>query len=269
MEHRVVSDVVYLYGFVPADAPAPPDDLRGLGDAPVTLVDAGSVRAAVSHLDDAAFGADEIEQHLNDLAWVSVQGLAHERVVAWFVDHADILPARLFSLHSAESALRASVAATSATLAERLRAFAGRREWNLKVAYDPEVLLAHAGVISPALSDLESEIAAAAPGRRYLLERRRSDLAKLELRRAAQRLADELLAALSSHAVEARVLPLSQDVGTGTVVLSAALLVERSADERLRREADFAIGKLTPLGILVTFSGPWAPYRFVDSGVDA
>jgi hypothetical protein len=265
-----VSDVVYLYGFVPSDAAAPPADLRGVGGAAVTLLDIGAARAAVSHLSDPAFRADDIEQRLADLAWVGEQGLAHERVVAWFVDHADILPARLFSMHSSEAALRATVAGSAPGLADRLRAFAGRREWDLKVAYNAAELEQHGPEISSELRALADEIAAAPPGRRYLLERKRADLAKLEVRRSARRLADELLAALGKHALHTRVLPLSQEAAIGsTVVLTAALLVDRAADDALRREAAERIEALGSLGVLATFSGPWAPYRFVDADADA
>jgi len=267
MEHRDVSDVVYLYGFVPSDTAAPPVNLRGVGGAPVTLLDMGAARAAVSHLSDPTFSAERVEERLADLAWVGEQGLAHERVVAWFVDHADILPARLFSMHSSEAALRDTVAGSVNGLAQRLRAFAGRREWDLKVAYDAAELEKHGPEISPELRALAHEIEAAPPGRRFLLERKRADLAKLELRRSARRLADELLAALATHALQTRVLPLSQEVATSTVVLTAALLVARAADAALQRDAAERIDRLRTLGVLVTFSGPWAPYRFVD--VDA
>jgi hypothetical protein len=262
-----VSDIVYLYGFVPSNAAAPPVNLRGVGGAPVMLLDLGETRAAVSHLSDPAFRAERLEERLADLAWVGEQGLAHERVVAWFVDHADILPARLFSLHSSEAALRDTLAGSVSGLAERLRAFAGRREWDLKVAYDAAELGNHGPEISPELRALAHAIDTAPPGRRYLLERKRADLAKLELRRSARHLADELLAALATHALQTRVLPLSQEVATSTVVLTAALLVDRTAEPALQHEAAERIDRLRALGVLVTFSGPWAPYRFMEADV--
>jgi hypothetical protein len=265
VEHRDVSDVIYLYGFVPSEAAVPPDDLRGVGGAPITLLDMGAARAAVSHLSDPEFRAEHVEERLGDLAWVGEQGLAHERVVAWFVDHADILPARLFSMHSSERALRDRVTGAVAGLADRLRAFAGRREWDLKVAYDAAELEKHGPEISAELRAVADEIATAPPGRKYLLERKRADLAKVEVRRSARRLADELLAALAAHALDTRVLPLSQEAAPGTVVLTAALLVERDADGALRREAAKRIEALAAIGVLVTFSGPWAPYRFMDA----
>jgi Gas vesicle synthesis protein GvpL/GvpF len=270
MEHRVVSDIVYLYGFVPSDTSAPPADLRGIGEAAVTLLDIGAVQAAVSHLNDPDYRLEQIEQRLNDLDWVGEQGVAHERVVAWFVDHADILPARLFTMHSSEAALRNTVRATASQLAERLQVFTGRREWDLKVAYDASRLQKNGAELSPELRALADEIAAAPPGRRYLLKRKRTDLTKQTVRLLAQQLAQELFEALAAHALDTRLLPLSPEFATtGNVVLRAALLVDRAADAVLRRDAAQRMENLATLGVIASFSGPWAPYRFVDNDVVA
>lgn len=265
-----MSDVVYLYGFVPVGTAAPPAALAGVADAPVRLVDAGAVLAVVSRLPAADWSGGAVEARLQDLQWVGAQGLAHERVVLWFVDHADILPARLFSLHSDESALRAAIAPAAARIARQLASLAGRREWNLKVAYDAAELERHGGEVSDELRRIDAELADAAPGRKYLLQRRRADVQKREVSRAARRLAAELLAALEQHAEAARTLPLPDGAAEqGAVVLNAALLVERTAEVRLREQADARIAALASLGIQATLTGPWAPYRFLEADADA
>jgi hypothetical protein len=262
-----VSDVVYLYGIVPADAPEPPRALHGLGDAPVELVPVGNVAAVVARLPVDAYGADRIESRLDDLAWVGEQGLAHERVVLWFVDHADIIPARLFSLHPDTPALGRALESRMAAIERNLEALAGRREWNLKVAYDASELARRAAEVSDAVRSVDAEIEAAPPGRRYLLERRRAETVKRELAAAARRLADELLQALHAHAEDARVLPLAAG-DTGNVVLTAALLVSRDAEPVMRADADRLAAAQQELGMIISFSGPWAPYRFMEDNVD-
>jgi hypothetical protein len=263
-----VSDVLYLYGFVPAAAPEPPETLAGLAAAPVRLIDFGAARAVVSRLPAADFAAAAVEARLDDLAWVGEQGLAHERVVLWFVDHAQILPVRLFCMYSDEAALRATFAAREVGIAAQLEAMGDRREWNLKVAYDAAELARHGSEVSDDVRRLDEEIAAAAPGRRYLLQRRRADLLKREVSRAARRLAAELLETLRAYADAARVLPLSGTDDAGTVVLNAALLVSRAAEPALREEAERSLPALRELGMIPGFTGPWAPYRFLEESVD-
>jgi hypothetical protein len=264
-----MSDVVYLYGFVPADAAAPPADVVGVADAPVRLVALDDVQAVVADVPGDAYAADQVESRLTDLAWVGEQGLAHERVVVWFADNSEILPARLFSLYSGDESLRAAVSSRLDTVRAALRALTGKREWNLKVAYDADELARHGAEISQELKRMDEEIAGAAPGRRYLLERRRTDAAKKEIDRAARTLADELLAALRTHAEDARVLPPADRVEAGTVVLNAALLVTRAAEPALRVHAGDLHRRYAALGMIVSFSGPWAPYRFLEVYDDA
>lgn len=259
-----MSDVVYLYGFVPPDSPAPPVQVRGVADRAVRLLDLGPVHAVVSDLPASGYAAEVVEPRLQDLNWVGEQGMAHERVVVWFADNSEILPARLFSLYSGEAALRRAVGSRMDEVTGSLRALAGRREWNLKVAYDADELARHGSEISPELSRMDEEMAAAAPGKRYLLERRRLDMLKREVSRAGRALADELFAGLRAHAEDARVLPLTDADQTGTVVLNAALLVARQAEPELRASAEELYRRYTELGMIISFSGPWAPYRFVE-----
>jgi hypothetical protein len=264
-----MSDVVYLYGFVPADAAAPPPDVVGVADAPVRLVVLDEVQAVVADVPGDAYAADQVESRLVDLAWVGEQGIAHERVVVWFADNSEILPARLFSLYSGDESLRAAVASRLDAVRAALRALTGKREWNLKVAYDADELTRHGTEVSPELKRMDEEIAGAAPGRRYLLERRRTEAATKEIDRAARTLADELLAALRTHAEDSRVLPPADRDEGGTVVLNAALLVNRAGEPALRTHVEDLYQRYNALGMIMSFSGPWAPYRFLEPYDDA
>jgi hypothetical protein len=260
-----MSDIVYLYGFVPADAPSPPADLAGVADEPVALLELGDVCAVISRLPAGEFAGDVVESKLQDMAWVGQQGLAHERVVLWFVDHAQILPARLFSLYSGEATLRGALSANTTRIATQLAALGDRREWNLKVAYDAAELARHGAEVSAEVRALDADIAAAPPGRRYLMQRKRADLLSGELGNAARRIAAELLDGLAEHADASRTLPLAAaEAAAGTVVMNAALLVKRSREDGLRAAAETAVARVRKLGVIATFSGPWAPYRFLE-----
>jgi hypothetical protein len=53
------------------------------------------------------------------------------------------------------------------------------------------------------------------------------------------------------------------------VVLNAALLVTRAEETALRTRADDLYRRYTALGMIVSFSGPWAAYRFLEPYGDA
>lgn len=252
--------VTYLYGFVP-EGTASPSGLAGVGDAPVEVVDLEGMAAVLARLDAADYGPEAVEARGADMEWMAEQGLRHEEVVAWFVDHAYILPSRLLTLFSSEAALREQALDDADRIRRQLARFDGLREWDLKVTYDQDVLEEHLGELSDEIARMDAEIEAAGPGRRYLLEKKRADAVRAEARSTARRLARDLLGAVRDRADEVSTLsPPSDEV---PVVLNAALLIRQENDDEVRdvvrREAD----QLGAVGLRVEFSGPWAPYRFL------
>jgi hypothetical protein len=254
--------VLYLYGFAPEDAALPEHGLLGVADAEVELLRLDGFMAVIGRVPAASFSGDALEANSGDVAWMAEQGLRHEQVVGWFVDHAAILPSRLLTLFSAEEGLRAAVARDRDRIADGLRRFADLREWDLKVSYDADRLSDHLGEVSEDIARLDREIAAASPGKAFLLRKKRDDLARTETRATARRLARELLDHLAAHARDVAVLPAIAE--NAPVILNAALLVPRGAEGPAREDAAEAAGRLEALGLDVTFTGPWAPYRFLD-----
>lgn len=259
-----MSDLAYLYGFVPADA-SPPAGLSGIDRRPVMLLDAGAVKVVISHVPSHAYAAEQVEARLQDLAWVAEQGIAHETVVAWFVDHSDILPVSLFTLFSSDDALRKDVAPRASQLAAELGRLKNKREWDVKISFDELEAERHAAELSPRVAALEAEAAEAAPGRRYLLDRKRSDLVKTETRHGAQNMAGEVIAATRGFADEVLTLPIPNTPDELPVILHAALLVDRDAEVDLVTLLERQSTRLRGRGLTLAFSGPWAPYRFTGA----
>jgi len=265
---RRVSTVLYLYGFVPSGATAPGAGLAGLEGAEVRVLDLGPLAAVVSHLDARDYSSGSIEAHLQDLGWLADRGAHHERVVTWFSDHSTIVPARFLTVFSSEQALRAEAHERQDEVTGRLSRFRDVREWDLKVSYDFDTLTNHLGELSEEAAALDSEIEAAAPGRRYLLERRRDKVARSETGGVARRLARQLLDDLRSHAEEVTELELPSLRDDLPVVLNAALLVKTDAAGALERSAGEVIPELEARGLHVGLTGPWAPYRFMREDED-
>jgi hypothetical protein len=215
-----VTTIQYLYGFVPSDAPDPPAELRGIDGRPVGRIDVGGFSAATSSLDASEYAAGRLEGRISDLGWVGPRGIEHERVVTWFADHATIVPARLLTLFSSEDALLDEARRRGDVLTGRLERFRDRREWDLKASYDLDA----AAVLerSPHAAELAAQIADAAPGRRYLLERRLEEVVREEGPAAARAIAGDLLAELAMHADEVTELAIPSRQEALPVVLDAA-----------------------------------------------
>ena len=262
MEPRV-TPLLYLYGFVPSDAAAPPPALRGVDGGAVRVLDAGAFRLASSEVAAAVYSAGTLEERLGDLAWVGARGVEHERVVTWFADHATIVPVRLFTLFSSEASLVEEAHRRAEEVSASLRRFRDVREWDLKVSYELAKLSGRLSELSDDTATMDAEIESAAPGRRYLLERKREELVRREAPAAARGRARALLDELRPLAEAVTELDIPPDREGLPVVLDAALLVHTERVEELRGRVATRAQELEDVGIHAQLTGPWAPYRFV------
>ncbi len=257
-----MSDYLYLYGFVPNDAPRPAQ-LVGINDAPVELLPVGGLHAVVTRVPADVYAPEQVEARLQDLQWVGQQGVAHERVVAWFVDHGQILPASLLTMYSSPEALAEAYFEQEEHLLQTMQRLRGLREWDLKVAFDETRLLEHAASISERVAELDREIAEAPAGKGYLLQKKRADVVRTEVRQAAHQRAVEVLNRTRTIAADTRNLPLPRAAESLPVVLHAALLVRTEHEADLVALLKAEQRELEPIGMFASFSGPWAPYRFI------
>jgi hypothetical protein len=263
-----VTTILYLYGFVPEASPQPDPTLHGLDGTAIELLSGPGFRCVVSRLAAEEYTPETVEARLREVPWVAERAVAHERVVAWFVDHTDIVPARLLTLYSSEAVLEEAAVSERERIAGLLRRFAGLREWDLKVSYHAEALSGHIAELSASVAELDRDIEAAAPGRRFLLSRKREDLVRTELARAARTQAASLLEELRTHARDVvRLGGTSAEVEL-PVALNAALLVAAGDTATLRQAAARLRPQLEAQGFVVSLSGPWAPYRFMSGGND-
>lgn len=259
-----MSRTLYLYGFVPSEAPEP-GDLEGIDEAPVRLLSVGGFEAVVSDVDAGAYDEETVSERLQDLEWVGGRGLAHERVVTWFVDRCSIVPVRFLTLFSGEDALRQHAKDRADGIRAQLDRFARAAEWDLKVAFDRETLEKHLGDLSSEIAALDEEIEEASPGRSYLLGRKREERAGSETKTIARSLARELLETVAGRALAVKEIPTPSPTDGSSVVLNAALLVSREGEGALREALKASRDRLERVGLDISFSGPWAPYRFVGA----
>ena len=260
-------ELVYLYGWIPRDAGAEIDAVRGIADSPVELLPCGDALAAISRVPADVYSTDHIEARLGDLQWLGEHGLAHERVVAALVDRTTVVPMRLFTLYSSDDALREECTQRGSWIRDTLARLDGLREWDLKVSYESERMLATIGESSTEVADIDRELAAASPGRKYLLQKRRDDVARAAVRSAVGVLGDEVLRALEpvTAGVKRVAPPSSADPTELPVILAAALLVARDREDALREKLVSESDRLAARGVSISCAGPWAAYRFVGA----
>ena len=110
-------------------------------------------------------------------------------------------------------------------------------------------------------------LASASPGKKYLLQKRRDDVARTAVRTAVGALGDEVLRALEpvTDDVKRVAPPSNAEPGQLPVILAAALLVSRDNEGALRDTLAAESDRLAPRGVSISCAGPWAAYRFVGT----
>jgi hypothetical protein len=262
--------VWYVYGVV-----TPTFDLggapAGVDDAAVALLPSreGSLAAVASALPAAAYAASAVEASAADLDWLGPRAAAHDRVLTWACDRGAVVPFPLFSLFSGEPAVMSMLAERRDQLAAALAKVSGAREYTLRVFKSDAALERSVGALSPEVQELERQAASAAPGQRYLLQRKIEEASKREAKRVGREVAAEMYQTLAAHAAGAvtDALPAAAD-SAGTAVLNASFLVPDAATRAFRAELTALADRHRAHGFVVEFTGPWPPYHFVRDRSD-
>jgi len=251
-----MSSATYLYCLLRnAEAPTLKDVPEGApGGSPPRLVPVDERHWLVaSDVPLADYGEAEIAAHLDDLSWVSDRALAHEAVVEHFTGAVEsVIPMKLFTLFTDDARAASSIREDLLRLDGVLDRVAGRREWGVRVSFDPSKAV-----------DREPAPSSPSSGREFLLAKKRQRDAGRLLPQEARSRADEVFESLAEAAdASSRRAPES---GV-TLVLDATFLVPRDASERFREAVATAAGALADAGCELTLTGPWPPYNFVGDG---
>jgi hypothetical protein len=165
-------------------------------------------------------------------------------------------------MYSSTDALQEAVTARDAELRSELDRLRGHNEWDIKVFFNAAAMEDSAARLSDKVAQLDREIADASAGRKYLLQKKRADLLKGEVLQAAHERAVAVLNAVKPQVAQTRTLPLPRTEDVMPVVLHAALLVRTEAEPRVVALLEGQAAELKSVGMDLSFSGPWAPYRF-------
>jgi hypothetical protein len=270
MSSSTATPVWYVYGIVQADLPLAGVP-RGVDDAAVVSEPHGGVAALVSVLEGAPYQSQAMEATSGDVEWLSPRAVAHDLVLTWAADRAAgaVIPLPMFSLFSGRDAVQALLVERARQFASALAHLTRGREYALRAYRLDAELLDAVPALSPHLQAMASRAASAAPGQRYLLERKLEAEKKTEMRAASQRIVEEIVAELGASAVQTvrSPIPRSSDADAaarGAMVLNAAFLVAPDRVTAFQTTLTELVERHRQHGFRFDFTGPWPPYHFAS-----
>ncbi|MFI9150203.1 GvpL/GvpF family gas vesicle protein [Streptomyces sp. NPDC053367] len=250
--------LTYAYAVLRAsDAPdAPlPGEVRGVASAPVGVVRAGPLAAAVSAVPEEEFSQEALKVRLEDLAWLEATARAHHLVIETLAARTTVLPLRLATVYLDEPRVARMLREREEPFLALLDRLADHVEWGVKVYAE---VPAEAPAVVPV-----GDTGAPDSGRAYLRRRRQERQARDDTRRAAERavrLTAELARDLATERVRHRPQQGALARTPGENIANDAYLVPRALAEEFRERMLSAADGLA--GVRVEVTGPWAPYSF-------
>jgi hypothetical protein len=257
----MAGNVTYLYCIVHAarvpSASRAPVGLPG-ATPPAVAALARSFWLVTASVPLDTYAPQPLEASLRDVQWVTDIALAHERVVEHFARQtsATVIPMKLFTLFSSEKLALQETRSRVPDLQAVIGRIAGCEEWGVRITRR----LATAEV-SPARADT------VVSGTDFLSAKKAARDRARESAGAASDVAENAYSTLSAIARDARRRRDAPDGATTPPLLDAAFLVP--LDRRRRFKA--AVKKLADSSgpTVVTLTGPWPSYNFIDSDSSA
>jgi Gas vesicle synthesis protein GvpL/GvpF len=262
-------DLLWAYCVVRASDDVP-SDLIGIESATVERQVSAGLAALVSRVPRAQFGAEPLQRHLNEIAWLERVARAHEGVLDRVLGSVTIVPLRMCTLYENSDSVLRMLERERRPLLEALEMLDGRHEWGVKVLVAPEQLMQAAWTRNTQV--LEEELDVSGEGGAYMARRR----VERQVRELADALATEIAgqvhACLQDWAIDAvRRPPQNRELSghEGQMLLNAAYLIEAERIDELRQLIAELESRHRKLGARIELTGPWPPYNFVPGGEPA
>ncbi len=238
----------------------------------VCLLTEGDLAAVASQVPLSEFGEETLRESLNDLDWLEATARAHERVLGEARALTTVIPMRLCTIYHSESSVSQMLARERQALTEALARLAGKTEWGLKIFVVSSTVERAAKEASDELAGLYAELERASAGNAYMQRKQLEGLLREETARLIDECVEDAHSRLSALAVEALANPLQRQEASGhsgQMVLNGVYLLDDASTDEFHACVAGLIQEYEPRGFDLQATGPWPPYNFVKSSIEA
>ena len=213
--------------------------------------------AVVTTVPGGDYGEAALARGLQDLEWVGRRAMAHESVVEHFLGAAAVLPMQLFTLFTSDARALEHVSRDRRRIDRILARIERHLEWGLRLSLEAD---------APAAAARPARAARLPDSGADYLSRKRDLLGASRARLASARAdADRLFRTMAREAGAARRRTETEQAVPGSrVLLDAAFLVPARRTGAFRAALRRAARTLSGSGVVVSLTGPWPPYNFID-----
>jgi hypothetical protein len=255
----VTGELRYLYAVANATAKnaIASADLRGIEGSRVEAIVEERLLGVTSVVPAEDYEEGPLNERMQNLEWLAPRAAAHQDVNGRLLELTDaVVPLAFGAIYRGTDGVRELLRSRADDFADRLRAVEGRAEWIVSIEREGPSPIA-----GEAVRALDAEIAAAAPGRAFLLRKRRDEVVREERRMRDAAIAEEAWAAVEAIAERVYREQLIDDP-TAAAVARFSILTPRIREVELGDVVRRLGATGTLQGYRVRLSGPWPAYRF-------
>jgi hypothetical protein len=255
----VSADLRYLYAVARtrAQAAIASANLRGIDGGKVDTIAEGLLLGVTSAVPASDYEEEPLNERLQDLEWLAPRAASHQEVNGRLLELADaVVPLSFGAIYRDADGVRELLRSRADDFADRLRAVEGRAEWIVSIERDGS-----GAPTGGAVRALDAEIAAAPPGRAFLLGKRRDEVIREERRVRDAAVAEEAWATIEAIAERVYREPLIDDP-TAAAIARFSVLAHRDREVELGDVVRRLGASGASEGYKVRLSGPWPAYRF-------
>jgi hypothetical protein len=255
----VTDDLRYLYAVASANADAAigAANLRGIDGGRVEAIVEGHLLGVTSAVPASDYEEEPLNERLQDLEWLAPRAASHQEVNGKLLElAAAVIPLAFGAIYRDAEGVRELLRTRADDFADRLRAVEGRAEWIVSIERDGS-----GAPTGGAVRALDAEIAAAPPGRAFLLGKRRDEVIREERRTRDAAVAEETWATIEAIAERVYREPLIDDP-TAVAIARFSVLANRDREVELGDVVRRLGASGASDGYRVRLSGPWPAYRF-------
>jgi len=260
----------YVYGITWTSEANMPEEVPGVDPRhPAELIEHHGLAAITSRVSLVEFGEEQLHDNLNDVAWLEEKARAHEAVLDDALSRMTVVPLRLCTIYRSAAHIESMLASEHDAFREALRRLEGKAEWGVKLIAEPGAIERAA---APGGAEPSDEPGASSEGAAYMNRKRREAEIRKRADDVATGWADVVHTRLAACASEALLNPLQNpEVSghTGEMLLNGVYLVEDRDAEAFREAVDALSEEFRSRGAAVELTGPWPPYNFVKSSIEA
>jgi hypothetical protein len=258
----------YVYGVVAAGVELPAD-LAGVDPHHAAfLLEDGDLAAIVSRVALDQFGEERLRDNLNDVNWLEDKARAHENALDAALQATTVVPMRLCTIYSSQDQVRSMLAEERALFADALKRLKGKAEWGAKVIAAPRALAR----VAAERADADPEQGQASRGAAYMARKKEEAMARDREDEIAEEWALAIHERLAGAASEALLNPLQRPEVSGhegDMILNGVYLVDDELARELQERVEGLQREFGELEVWVELTGPWPPYNFVKSSIEA